>query len=223
MRDGRVRVGEKRPFAMERRRELVGPSGGAELGPARTPSRVSTTPVSMERALDGGGETKSSPSGGDSSSTLMWKSGRLGVDADGRRRGREPRDACAPGPRSSLKDERWRRCCWGWTAARALVDAAGDEEEGSAGVAYGMAAAAAGGVGSRHRQMRGVCVLGDDMDAVSWYINSTSVLWEIPGEIRKCRGEIPREHGGILVDDTGILDETGILLDHYRLGPRYET
>ena len=140
MREGGYTEGEKRPFSIERRRELVAPSSGAELGPARAASRVSTTPVSSERAFDGaGGEIRSSPSGGDSSSTLMWKSGRRSLVADGRRRGRLPRDACAPGPRSSLKDERWRRC-WGRAAARTLVVAA-VEEEGSAGVAYGMAAA----------------------------------------------------------------------------------
>ena len=51
-----------------------------------------------------------------------------------RRRGREPSETNAPGPRSSLKDERERR--WGLGRMGAVVIVV--EEDGSAGTAYGM-------------------------------------------------------------------------------------
>lgn len=72
------------------------------------------------------------------SSTLRWK--RAFFVAEGRRRGRAPRGANAPGPRSSVKEERVRR----WlgrpgTPAPEGVGGAEDVEGEGAGAGAGTA------------------------------------------------------------------------------------
>ncbi len=84
-------------------------------------------------SADAEGEVGSSC--GDSSSTLRWKTAFFCVPGAlpvlvWRRRGSTPRETNAPGPRSSLKEERERR----WPGRMAVVV----DEEGSAGVAYGI-------------------------------------------------------------------------------------
>lgn len=85
-------------------------------------------------------ETSSeSCSWGESSSSEKWKTAFL-VEAVGvgRRRGREPRETKAPGPDSSEKAERVRRCA---DRAPLMMDVVVDEEDegtGERGVAYGI-------------------------------------------------------------------------------------
>lgn len=56
-----------------------------------------------------------------------------------RRRGREPREAKAPGPDSSEKAERVRRCAGRGVVVVVVVVDEEDEGTGEMGVAYGMA------------------------------------------------------------------------------------
>jgi hypothetical protein len=113
--EGGFTEGEKRPVSMDSRRELT---EGMETLPGRTWGDVD-------------GELSSS--GGESSSTERWKTAFL-FASEGRRRGREPREVNVPWPRSSLKDERVRRCPGRpLTAVAVVVADEVDDEEGSAG------------------------------------------------------------------------------------------
>lgn len=87
--EGGLTVGEKRPDSMESRSELTDGRGAGR-----------TT---------GEDDGEWSSSWGESSSTLRWKTALLLDSLGFRRRGRLPMDTNAPGPRSSLKEERVRR------------------------------------------------------------------------------------------------------------------
>ena len=119
----------------------------------------------------------------------MRKRGFLAL-TDERRRGRAPRETKAPGPRSSLNDERVR--LWFGRTGGACSTVVDVEEEGSAGIEYGIA-------------VGGGEMCGDCEGEVSKYISRASVLLEIPEEIPSWRGEIPREGGR----DTGVLRWAG--------------
>ena len=58
---------------------------------------------------------------------MRWKTAFLVAEA--RRFGRAPRDTNAPGPRSSVKEERVRRCCGraGGLSTRVVEEEAGEE------------------------------------------------------------------------------------------------
>ena len=163
-------LGEKRPCCIERRRELRG---------------VSSTVGWAWGEVEG----EWSSSGGESSSTDRWKTAFLLDSELGRRRGREPREVNAPGPRSSLKDERVRRWAGRTWLAEEVVAVWDEEEDGSAGYAYGMAVRRGWSCGQLGEE--GCAVTGKgryDSREVSISIVG-SELWEIPEEI-------PEEAGG---------------------------
>lgn len=128
--DGGSTEGEKRPVSFANLRELSGGYAPAVKRGAARAGEAAEVAASSWSFWSSGGE----------SSGLRWKTALF--VAEGRRLGRAPREAKAPGPVSSLKEERVRRCC-GRVGVSVDVEVEEEEEDAEGtgactGTAYGI-------------------------------------------------------------------------------------